>query len=577
MIGKLIKTAIIFAGISFFVSPVLTGQQAGTGFISPVNIPLYLSGNFGELRSSHFHSGIDIKTRGVEGQPVRAVEDGYISRIKIETGGYGHAVYITHPDGMMSVYGHLKNFRKDIKDYVTDAQYNKQSFTVDLFPEKEKFTLKQGDVFAYSGNTGSSAGPHLHFELRRVSDQRPLNVLKYGFDITDNIKPVIFNLNVYPLDEFSTVNGSNNTLRIKISGNNGTYTPNVKHIVVHGKTGFGIETYDYLNGTHNRCGIYSIEMRVDSSIIYLQKMDEISFAETRYVQSHIDYEENLRLHRKIQKTFLDPNNKLDIYKTLKNRGILTFDDSLRHHVKFIVKDTYGNTSQLNFTVLSTEKVPDTESVKNKPFTQKMKWNTDNKFVTPQVEVSIPAGALYRDLYFNYGVLPAAKNCISHVYKIDDEYTPLQKYIKLSVKPDTLPYRLEGKALLVTFDDQGNPVAEGGSFDHGFITTQTRDFGKYAIMLDTIPPVVNPVNIYDHANMSHHKHISFHIDDNLSGIKKYEGYIDDQWVLFEYEPKFKLITYNIDPDRLARGQQHLLELYVTDEKDNIAVYQANFSW
>ncbi|HYX08948.1 MAG TPA: M23 family metallopeptidase [Bacteroidales bacterium] len=574
---KLTSAVIYLFGLLNFINPVLSGQEKNTEFISPVNIPLYLSGNFGELRSNHFHSGIDIKTRGVEGQPVRAVEDGYISRIKVETGGYGHAVYITHPDGLMSVYGHLKSFRKDISDYVKEAEYKEQNFTVDLFPERGKFTLKQGEVFAYSGNTGSSAGPHLHFELRRVIDQHPLNVLKYGFDITDNIKPVIYNLNVYPLDEFSTVNGSNNTLRIKISGNNGRYTPDVKHIVVHGKTGFGIETYDYLNGTHNRCGIYSIEMQVDNTTIYLQKMDEISFAETRYVQSHIDYAENLRLHRKIQKTFIDPNNRLDIYKTLKNRGILTFDDSLNHPVKFIVKDTYGNTSELNFTVNSSIEAPEEPVTEGEPFTKKMDWDTKNDFETPNVKVSIPAGSLYRDLYFEYGVLPPGRDCISHIYEIHNEYTPLQKYITLSVMPDTLPYRLEGKALLVTFDDQGNPVPEGGNYDNGFITTQTLDFGKYAVMIDTVPPSIDPVNIYDHADMSHHHHISFHIDDNLSGIKKYEGYIDDQWVLFEYEPKFRLIDYKFDPKRLEKGKKHLLELYVTDEKDNISVYQANFTW
>ncbi|RMG76485.1 MAG: M23 family metallopeptidase, partial [Bacteroidetes bacterium] len=320
-------------------------------FRSPLDIPLLLAGNYGEIRSNHYHAGIDIKTEGVEGKNVYAAADGYVSRIKISEGGYGKALYITHPNGYTTVYAHLKRFNDTIEQYVRKQQYLKESYEIELFPPKNSLKVKKGDIIAVSGNTGGSGGPHLHFEIRETDTEVPINPLLFGFDIKDDIPPIIKHLTIYPIDDTSFVNRRSRPKRYALSGSNGKYslsaTPEVKGII-----GFGIEVIDKLNGSNNRCGIYSIDLTIDGDTIYRHHIEDIPFHKTRYINCHVDYEAWKKDGIKTQRCYRLPNNQLDFYDKLKYNGLYMFTDDSVHEVRFIVKDTYQNTSELVFNVKS---------------------------------------------------------------------------------------------------------------------------------------------------------------------------------------------------------------------------------
>ncbi len=573
----MIITRILFASILL-----LNIQQADNKpksiFISPVKIPLLLSANFGELRADHIHSGIDIKTQGITGKEVVAAENGYIYRISITPGGFGNALYISHPSGYSTVYGHLKSFTPDLEEYVKAQQYARKSFAITLFPPRDRFPVKQGEVIAYSGNSGSSGGPHLHFEIRKSSNEKPLNPLLFDFNIKDNIPPVIEKLAVYPTTKQSFINGERTMIKVNVSGSHGNYyIPSEKTIEICGQAGFGIKTYDLLNNSHNRCAIYSIELKVDSSTIYKYEMDGFLFSESRYVNSHIDYETYQKENIYFQRTFVLPNDKLEAYKDLINRGLFNFKDEKTHHVQIIVCDVYNNKSSLNFNVKSVHYQPQTGNDDEDDGLRMMPYNKINRFISDNIYVAIPEGALYDTLYFAYKKSPGSKEMLSDIHSVHNRFTPLQKRYNLSIKPTIIPEGKESKMLLVQLINNHTLNAVSSKWSGDYITGEVYNFGDYFIGIDTVPPEISARGLTQGIDLSNKEELKIRITDDLSGIKSYEPEIDGKWALFEYDQKNDLIIYRFDDKRISRGTRHTLTLKVSDNVDNISYYKCDFTW
>ena len=288
-------------------------------FINPMEIPLVLSGTFGELRTNHFHAGLDIKTQQREGIPIKAAADGYVSRINVSLWGYGNALYITHPNGYTTVYGHLKGFSPEIDAYVRKKQYEKESFTIRLYPKADELKVTQGQTIALSGNSGSSGGPHLHYEIRDVK-QNILNPFYFGVDVPDHKNPSIQAAFAYSKNDSSQVNQSNKPVQLVINRKlDGDLQANT--IYAHGEIGIGINAYDRLDGALNRNGLYQLDMTVNGEEAFKFRADRFSFGESRWINSFIDYERLAQKRQRVQKCFLDHDqNKLSLYKQLKNRG-----------------------------------------------------------------------------------------------------------------------------------------------------------------------------------------------------------------------------------------------------------------
>jgi hypothetical protein len=546
-------------------------------FHMPLDIPMLLSGNFGEIRSSHLHTGIDIKTRQETGKKVYAIYDGYISRINIQSGAYGKSLYINHTNGYVSVYAHLSKFLPKIEEYVKNNQYQRKRYELNLFPDPGLFVIKRGQLIAYSGNTGRSSGPHMHFEIRNALNQHPLNVLAFDFNIKDNIRPKIYSLAVYPVDSCSLVNGMHAKLIVPVKGENGLYSiPSDINISVSGKIGFGVEAFDYLDGSNNRCAVYSIDLYIGDTLIYSHRLDELSFNELRYVNSHADYEEKKRTSRIIHKLWLEPNNKLSIYRHVLNRGIYKFCDDTLINVKIIVKDINQNGSQLLFSVRSEEKKNLAVNKKYDPdFIKTFYYNTPNEYQNDELKISLPPDALYDNIDFRYSRIIGDTSDYSGIHYIHDEYTALNKDYTLSIKAKGLPEKLRDKALIVYIEKDTNFISVGGKWENGYVTTSASGFGKFKVAADTTAPVISPLTLNNNSKHINGNKISFKITDELSGINTYNGYIDNKWALFEYDAKSSTISYFFDPERITKDRWHTLEIVVTDYKNNIGTYNGTF--
>ena len=553
--------------------------QINADFARVLDIPPFLSGSFGELRTDHFHSGIDFRTQGVIRKNVFSIDDGFVSRIRIQTGGYGKAVYIDHSGGLTSVYGHLDDFNEVIGQFVKSYQYSRQTHTLEIFPEKDKLPVKKGEFIAFSGNTGNSGGPHVHFEIRETNGQIPLNVLMLNnFGIIDKTKPVLHTLAVYPLDSMSQVNSGHSPVYFSLErSDNGTYRiQGNKKIRISGKVGFGIEAFDFLDGSSLRCGVYSIELKVQDKTIYHFSADKFSFAESRYINSHLDYP-LLQSHKKrLHLLYRKVNNRLSMYKTLVQDGIIYASAGDKIDAGITVKDAAGNESALNFNAEGVEFNP--QAIREIPkHIAYFRWRGVNSYTGDDAQVIVPQGALFEDFYFNYSVGETKNKLYPYLHFIHDSLTPLLKPATLRIQANMIPQNLKDKAVIVKISGNGQKVSSGGKWEGEWLVTGISTFGRYSIDVDTIFPVIRPVNISHDKDMRNLSSIRFTIDDNLTGISSYNGLINNQWVLFEYDPKNKLLFYSFDRDRLQSGMKHELEVYITDGVGNKTVYHTSFLW
>jgi len=547
-------------------------------FIAPVKIPLSLSANFGELRIDHFHSGLDIRTQGVTGKEVIATASGYVYRISVSSGGFGKALYLRHPSGYSTVYAHLDRFIPEIEAYVKASQYAKKSYIITLFPSKEKFRVDQGDLIAFSGNTGSSSGPHLHYEIRKSENEVPVNPLLFDFGIEDNIEPVMETLVVYPINRNTLINNQNEIRKIKVAGGHGNYyIPAGNEIRISGTAGFGIQAYDLLNNSYSKCSVHSIELIIDSVSVFKYVMDEFSFSETRYINSHIDYETFLREKRYIERAFILPNDKLSVYENVVKRGIFDFNGDRRYNIQIIVTDIHNNKSSLGFHIRSSDRIPEVQLKDADDGLVTMPYSRNNRFVTKNVSVNIPSGALYDTLFFSYKMTPGTTEMFSGIHHIHNRFTPVHRSYRLSIKPDRIPEGRESKLLIIQAGDDSEKSPLNSFWADGSVHAGPTTFGNFYIGIDTIPPVISANGLSPGVDLTGRKELRIRISDDLSGIKSYEPVIDGKWALFEYDLKNNILIYKFDSKRIAKGTKHHLTLKVTDNRDNISLLNCDFTW
>ena len=535
-------------------------------FIYPLDLPPSTAGGFAELRSNHFHSGLDFRTNQREGYPVHATYNGYISRIRVQFGGFGNALYITHPNGYTSVYGHLQRFSPEIATILRAEQHRQQKDLVDIILDPLRLPVYKGQVVAWSGNTGGSAGPHLHFELRDSETEQTINPQLFGLTIPDNVPPSIASIAVYHLNGAPFSEKTSKSL-YAVAGVNGKYhltTPQV--LSIGDDAGMGIVCNDMNSASANRNGAYSIEIRLDDEPIYIFRAERFAFDQTHAINAYIDYPAFQSYGHWIQKCFILPGSKITIYPQAVNRGVIKLKDNEVHDIQYIVKDVAGNTSTLNLKVRAG--IP-TNAEAASLNTTRFSYDQANTFTHDKLKLIINPGNLYDDLDFTFAELPKRAGAYSATYRLHNRLTPIHDSINVWIKPDSTIGTLVNKAII--FNSMAG--SEGGVYENGYIKASAKGFGEFYIRVDTEPPFIRPINIINGGSMAGKSKISFKIGDSLSGIKSYLGKIDGEWVLMEWDFKTKILSYTFDTS-ISPGK-HKLELTVTDNKDNTAHYNADF--
>ena len=539
-------------------------------FRSPVNGPMKIIGTFGELRSNHFHAGIDIK--GPVGQSLFAVADGYITRIKIEKAGYGKALYIQHSNGYTSVYAHVEKFTPEVEAYVRQQQEKLQKFEVNLYPKAGQFAFKRGEEVGQMGMRGYAFGPHLHFEIRETKSEKPVNPLLFGLSYQDAVRPRLHLIKLYALNpEHQTLftksyNLINNGSNYKVGGDTislGAW-----------RVGIGIKAYDHMNGVPNWNGFYSLEMFVDDQLVYDFNFEKYAFNETRYINAHLDYEEQTTKKSYINRCFRLPGNYLSIYDNKKNEGVVAISKTKTKKVQIVIKDVHGNQSQAVFWLKRKEvEPPKFPGVYN----YLLPHDERNIVKTSSSEMYFPQGSFYEDIYMQYRTTSnAAGNCFSDVYHIHDRTIPVHKYYTLALSPTSLPKDALDKAFIAFCDEENEYSSYGGSWKNGKLNAKVRNFGDFCIMIDDVPPKVQPVAFK--VDMRGYNKMSFKITDNVEVTGrakdlKYEARVDGKWILMEYDLKNDLIFHRFD-GQIGPGE-HELVLKVWDDRNNETVYRRNF--
>ncbi|MFV8340684.1 M23 family metallopeptidase [Flavobacterium sp. LB3P21] len=535
-------------------------------FRPPLDIPMQLSGNFGELRPNHFHAGFDLRTQQKEGLKVYAVADGYVSRIKISTFGNGKTIYINHPNGFTSVYGHLKMANGEIENYIKKAHYKEQSFEIEMFFKPNEMVVKKGEIIAFSGNTGASEGPHLHFEFRDSKTEFIINPMLFGYNkfLKDTKKPVVSGLYVYPLDSKTTVNHSKRPLLLNVSlQKDGTYLSD--KVVANGSIGFGISAYDTDDVSFNNNGVYKVQSFYNGKPNFGYEFKTYSFDDMRYINALIDYSRYKKMQQRVQKLFIKNPYNLSIIQADENKGVLQVTPNLASLYRIEVSDFFGNKKTIaipiQYDLLTTIISP--EPVQSNYF---VKANKDSNFALANMSVFFPAGTFYEDFDLNFDV----KNDTLFLH---DDTVPAHTNFTVSIE-DTKSTEAQREKMFIG-RIEGKKVNYNPTYkkDNVF-NTKVKILGKYALVADTVAPKITMAVPVEGKWISDQKTIQLSIYDELSGIKSYNGYLNGKWVLLEYDNKTRKLTHYFSDGIVADGANDL-KVVVIDNVGNSTTFETRF--
>ncbi len=518
---------------------------AQTYFRYPLDSLASFVSPFGALRDNHFHSGVDLKTKEREGLPIYASADGYISRIKIQSIGYGKAIYINHQNGYTTVYGHLLKYHSKIAQWVLAYQYKNKSFEFDKVFDNAILYVKKGDTIGFSGNSGSSTGPHLHYEIRNTSTEEVLNPALFGMLPFDTLRPVINKIFFY---NFS----SNEAYIVKEIDVNKQSVFTQDSLLIYKDTitiynnffAIGIETFDYIHNAFDKKYIYTYDCNFDNKHIFGFKLNKFSFDESKYINTHIDFAYYKRFQTRIQKCFLDDGNEINLYTYDNNKGKITLNDNGIHQLKISVSDASGNTSKILLYVrLSTKK--------NRP-SNRQKYSTvfypykDNIFKKNDFKITLNSKSIYDTIFFDYAVLPKQKYAYSKTYQVHKSTTAMHKAADIAIKVIGVKKQYQSKLLLAYFDKNENKIsAINSQFENGFITAKASNFGNYFVTIDTVLPTIEPVNVSTLTGEYDTLCWYFEAKDNFSGIASYNAYLHGNWILLDYDAKRNILCYKFD--------------------------------
>lgn len=551
----------IFFSLLFFIGSVQSGyaQETDTdkpSFIPPFDFPITFSGNFGEIRANHFHGGLDFKTGGTIGKPVRALADGYISRIRV-THGSGYVLDVAYDNGYSTINRHLSAFVGDVARRVEDLQYEKESWEVEITPEPDEYPVKAGQIIALSGNTGYSFGPHLHLDMIETATDEYIDPLPFFMNkVKDKTAPRAEGIMLFPQPGKGVVEGKQTRRAFPAHP--------TKPITAWGLIGAGIRAYDYMDGVQNKYGVKTVILEVDGEEVFRSTVDRFAYEENRYINSWT--------HGQYMKSFIEPGNRLRMLQASNgNRGLVEINEERPYRFVYTLSDALGNTSKVRFTVQG-QKTTIAPVEHREKYT--LKWDKVNYLQEPGLELVIPKGMLYDNVLLNYSVR-ADSGDIAFTYQLNDTRIPMHNACDLRIGLRRRPVEDVTKYYVAGVTARGGKYRIGGKYEDGVMKVRIRDLGTYTVAVDTVPPVITPVN---QAQWGRTGKIIFKAKDKETGINTYRGTIDGKYALFGKPNSISgNLVCELDPKHVEKGGKHVVEMTVTDGCGNRTTEQFEFVW
>lgn len=535
-------------------------------FRYPLAIAPKLNANFGEMRPNHFHMGLDLFTERRENMPIYAAADGYIARVKIEPGGFGRAIYLNHPNGFTTLYAHMNDFMPALEVFVKGKQYEKESWMQELDIPAGKFPVKKGEFIGYSGNTGGSQGPHVHFEIRETLSEKCLNPLLFGFSIPDNVPPDLTRIAIFDRNQ-STYEQAPAVYSLVKKGaiyqTAGTIKINTDKIVI------AIQATDRMSGAPNPNGIFSVTLFEGNRELGGFAIDDMGYDETRYLNAHIDYRTKLAGGAYFQYIFPLDGDKLTIYRNKAQEKFIFLKDTAVHHFRLEVRDPYGNKSEGRFSIQRSVRLNESKPKSG----QLMLPDQINIYETDQLQVMIPEKGVYDSIYFTHSVRPkTASSGFSSIHDVHNYQVPVHSLFTVRIKSETsIPYPLRNRILIRKITKADTDVRKA-NWELGWYSANFREFGAFQLIADDIPPQLVVSGIAEGAKASKATRIIVTATDNNEAIRNFRAELNGKWLMFSQ--KGRTFTYKFDENCLPGN--HLLKVSVEDEAGNITVKNIRFT-